>query len=500
MATQSLFSLKAATLQGLDAIPVNVEVSVSNGLPQFHIVGMPDAAIQEARIRIQTALRSCGFSMPDGKVVVNLAPSSLKKTGSGFDLPITLCILAATKQIEPTALRNGLFVGELSLEGKIKPITGLLAYEVCARNNGWNLFCAQPDDGLLKLDDLEMNTVKTLTDFHTGNFNIPTYELIRRADYPIDYAEISGNEFAKRALQVAATGNHGVLMMGPPGSGKTMLAARLPTIMPPLTEPELLSAALIHSVAGENMTSILRGERPFRTPHHSATLAGLVGGGTPVRPGEISLAHNGVAFFDELAEFKPSVLQSVRQPIESGHVNIIRAHGKCEFPSRFMLVAASNPCPCGYYGDPDITCRCTHAQVRTYQNRIGGPLLDRLSIHLNVWRSKPEDILNAGKGLSSQELREGVLRGIEYRSFRCRNNDGLLKETPEQLLKACRLTETNEEYLKDMARIYTLSGRGLVKVLSVARTIADIDQREIVEKQHLCEALELRTKNTTNQN
>ena len=485
-------TVKSAVLRGAEAIPVDVEVAVTQGLPGFNVVGMVDAAVQEARERVRVALKAAGFMMPSNRVLVNLAPSSIRKTGSGFDFAIAVGLLVATGQVDSHIVYDALFVGELSLDGAVKPVAGILAYALCARDLGFALACSVDAEDFIPVEGLRQRGVKALGDLREPSFFSIGSGLLFTDSDALDYREVSGNEVAKRALQIAAAGSHGLLMMGPPGSGKTMLASRIPTILPPLSEDEKLQVALIHSVAGENVSSILAGRRPFRAPHHSATGPGLIGGGSPIRPGEISLAHMGVVFLDELAEFKPTVLQLIRKPLEQGYVSLSRADGNVVFPSRFMLIAASNPCPCGYFGDAEHPCTCTAKQVNDYQNRIGGPLIDRIDLHIDVRRVPPSDVLNPEGGLSSDELREGVLAGREYASWR-RARQGNVS-TPQEIIVSCHLADSDERFFEKTARANQMSGRAIVRTLSVARTIADMAQRKTVTKVDLCEALGFRLK------
>jgi magnesium chelatase family protein len=493
--------IKTATIMGVDAIPVTAEVDVSFGLPGIDIVGIPDTAVAESRKRIRLALRATGFEMPDMRVVVNLAPSSMRKCGSGFDLPIALGILVATGQIDARLIEGSLCVGELSLNGDVKPVTGLLAYERLAHEQGLDLLTAPVTRGVYPPERQLHLCIGNLNDLRQPCFIEPAPHEPHSRRVQQDYAEIAGNDVAKRAMQIAAAGSHGTLLIGPPGSGKSMLASRLHTILPPLEEEERIESAMIYSVAGLPYDDILMGAKPFRSPHHSATYAGLMGGGVPPIPGEVSLAHNGILFLDEMPEFGSSVLQMLRQPMETGKVSLARATWTTLFPARFMLVAAANPCPCGFFGDPERSCRCTEPQINRYQGRIGGPLIDRIDLVVDVWRSKPEHVLATGTGSSSKTLREGVLAAHEFRRWREQKAEkgGARPEVTfdgegVRLLASCGLRQGERAFLESLAQHHRLSGRAIMRALAVARTIADIEQQPKVGKEHLVEAVNYRSK------
>lgn len=486
---QYSFMVSSATIRGVKAIPVSVEVVVSAGIPSFSIVGMPDIAIQESKERIRAAIRSSGFQMPRDKIVVNLAPGSVKKHGSGFDLPIALGLLAATGQINPSVLDNTLVVGELSLDGTARATEGLLAFQRCAKEQGLSLLVGMHDAAVSRME-VETFCVSKLADVLQESLNPLVCSTQAAHSYRFDFAEVKGHEAAKRALQIAAAGNHGALMVGPPGSGKTMLARCYPSILPPLSEEERLDSALIYSVLGLDVNAVLSGVRPFRNPHHSITQAGLLGGGNPVKPGEISLAHNGVLFLDELAEFKSSVLQALRQPFEEGVVRLARADGIYEFPSSFNFLAATNPCPCGYYGDYNHDCKCSESQIRTYQNRIGGPLLDRIDIQIDVWPLEEKVLLSSGSSIDSAFLRDGVLCAREFAQWRF-EKEGKPKGLDETL-QSCHLSDESLAYFKTLMKTQKKSARSVIKTLLLARTIADINQEYQVSSRDISEAFMLR--------
>lgn len=494
--------LMSASLHGVDAIPVTVEVSVGPGLPGIAIVGMADTAVQEARERVRAAIKASGFAMPTEKIVVNLAPGDVRKSGSGFDLPIALGILAASGQIGLECLEGRLFVGELSLDGTVRDVAGSLAYCICASKMGYGFVSASrrrvPLKGSEQLELAALSRLRTEDGIISLGPDVGSTGVAGSPSVGLDFTDVSGHEAAKRALQIAAAGRHCLLMVGPPGSGKTMLASRVPSILPPLSEDERLEAAAVHSVAGEAIDSLIAGIRPFRHPHHSSTIAGLLGGGNPVRPGEVSLAHRGVLFLDELAEFKPSVLQSLRQPIEQGCVLVTRASEKLRLPADFMLIAATNPCPCGYFSDASHECQCPSGAVRRYQSRIGGPLIDRFSMQLDIHRVSSSKMLEKGRGTSSSALREDVMKAREFGAWRRTRRDPQearcipLPTQGADAVEACGLSDDAKDFALAMAESGNLSGRALVGSLGVARTIADMEESEAVLPDHLAEAFGLR--------
>jgi magnesium chelatase family protein len=503
---------------GLEGVVIEVEVDTSNGQPKVLIVGLPDAAVQESRERVQSAIKNSGFFFPRKRVTVNLAPADVRKEGPAYDLPIAVGILAASGQIKPELLEKTLVVGELSLDGTLRHVRGVLPMAALARAQGFQRLIV-PEVNAVEaalIPDIEViaiDSLRKLSDWADGELQInPTENTFtddtESSPFLLDFQEIKGQEHAKRALEVAAAGGHNVLMIGPPGSGKTLMARALPSILPNMTIDEALDVTRIYSVADQLPadTPLIR-QRPFRSPHHTISHAGLVGGGNWPHPGEISLAHRGVLFLDELPEFGSRVLEVMRQPLEDKVVTISRAQGSLTFPANFQLVAAMNPCLCGYYGDPVKPCTCALGMVSKYQKRISGPLLDRIDIHVEVPRVEFEKLSQQRLGESSAIIRNRVetarLRQLERFS---KNNSKENEETlinlktcnadmgPADIRTICHLDGSGENLMRTAMRQLQLSARAYHRILKLARTIADLAGEEKIEPNHIAEALQYRPK------
>jgi magnesium chelatase family protein len=502
-----LARIDSCAVQGIDALVVRTEVDVGRGETKIFLVGLPDKAVQESIQRVASAIRNSNFSFPHGRTTINLAPADVRKEGPAFDLPIALAILAATEQAAASDIGELIAVGELSLDGSVRPIPGVLPIALAAREAK----CAGlivPADNVAEatvVEGLNVYPVKTLWEaaevvaYPERRQPAPStaghWELTEPA-YPIDFADVKGQPMVKRALEVAAAGGHNVVMVGPPGSGKTMLAMRLPTILPPLTMEEALEVTKIYSISGNLPRGAgLLTTRPFRSPHHTISSAGLAGGGAIPRPGEVSLAHYGVLFLDELPEFTRDTLEVLRGPLEDGVVNVSRVAGSAQFPARMMMVAALNPCPCGYFTDATKACSCTPTRIRSYLQRISGPLLDRIDIHIEVPRLARDDLLTTADGESSRDVRARVQRARRTQAQRFAG-DGIVCNAhmrPREMKKHCPLTDDVRNFLSGAIDQLGLSARAFDRVVRLSRTIADLAGDDQIGTHHVSEALGYRS-------